>query len=312
MAMHISVCIPSVRPTTLAQAVASIVAQTKADWDLVVVGQGVEEASLRSATLRATRGDPRVTYIHSEKRGACAARNAGFRSTSGEIVAFMDDDCQAAPDWLEQLCLSFDDPAIAMVGGAVLRPPAEGRAISICPTIDPEDVLWDPRTAAEPPPGFGLLGANMAVRRSAGDAIGLFDECLGPGSRFPGGEEHDYSYRLVLHGLAVRSTPKPVVEHTYGVRYGLREVYAHRRDRLRGDGGLSGKATLVAANGERPSTAVCVTKAALAQLRTVSVLRLPNALLRLSHYLKSYAECLDHYRVADADDPARAVLVHET
>ena len=61
--MRISVCIPTVRPTTLAQAVRSILEQTFQDWELVVIGQG-DEAQLRAATERGAKGDSRVRYLH--------------------------------------------------------------------------------------------------------------------------------------------------------------------------------------------------------------------------------------------------------
>jgi glycosyltransferase involved in cell wall biosynthesis len=303
--MRFSVCIPSVRTTTLEHAVRSVTRQVFEDWELVVIGQG-DELALRAATERAATGDDRVRYVHSSIRGACAARNVGISSASGEISAFMDDDCEAAEDWLAQLDLAFG-PSIDFVSGAVVAPPKAHR-IAVCPTIVPKDVLWDSATVAIPPDGFGVLGANIAVRRTATERVGLFDECLGPGSRFQGGEEHDYVHRLTLLGARMQSTPKPVVHHTYGYRYGVREYYRHKRERLRGDGGLGGKAALLRAGGACSAPHRAVYDAGVSQLRTITLRRLPNAVFRLFHYLKSYSECVRGCVLREADNPIRAVL----
>jgi glycosyltransferase involved in cell wall biosynthesis len=46
-----------------------------------------------------------------KNRGPGAARNAGARVVRGEYLPFTDDDCLAAPDWLEQLIRAFEDIA---------------------------------------------------------------------------------------------------------------------------------------------------------------------------------------------------------
>jgi len=51
--------------------------------------------------------------------GPAAARNRGSLAARGEILAFIDSDCIASPEWLEELVGLFDDPAVAAVGGLV-------------------------------------------------------------------------------------------------------------------------------------------------------------------------------------------------
>jgi glycosyltransferase involved in cell wall biosynthesis len=307
--MRISVCIPTVRSTTLEYAVRSVLRQTLKDWELVVVGQG-DAAPLRSATERAAGGDPRVRYLHLDRWGACAARNAGVAASTGELIAFMDDDCEARADWLAELDESFT-PDIGFVCGTVEAPAKERRLFAICPWITPSDVVWDPRqTGTYPPPGFGLLGANMAVRRAAAERVGIFDECLGPGSAFAGGEEHDYADRLARLGVRMRSTPRPVVRHTYGYRYGIRAVYSNKSSRIRGDGGRAAKVTLLESRKGELSVRQCVVKEAKRQLSTIDLMRLANNSFRLFHYLTSYRECLLGYELCGAvgRDPVTAVL----
>jgi glycosyltransferase involved in cell wall biosynthesis len=89
--MKVSVCIPTIRPDTIADAIASIRRQTYANWELIVLGQGRQEA-IRPVVERAAGADSRVRYIHLDRRGLSIARNRGFDETTGEVVAFTDDD----------------------------------------------------------------------------------------------------------------------------------------------------------------------------------------------------------------------------
>ena len=156
----------------------------------------------------------------------------------------MDDDCEAEESWLATLDKAFGDD-VGLVAGSVIAPPDAARRLAVCPTIEPADVVYDPLRMQQPPEGFGVLGANIAVRRTDAVNVGPFDECMGPGSFFQGGEEHDYVKRLAQLGVRMRSTPSSIVHHTYGVRYGWRAVYSHKRERIRGDGAVAAKGTLL-------------------------------------------------------------------
>jgi glycosyltransferase involved in cell wall biosynthesis len=306
--MRVSVVIPTTRPTTIEPAVRSIQRQTFQDWELIVVGQG-DEQLLRKTVLAAGDGDPRVRYVHLDRYGASAARNAGTDAGTGEIIAFIDDDCEADADWLEQLDKRFQ-PSIGLVAGTVVPPTKKAKFFAVCPHVTPEEVVFDPATTT-PPPGFGLLGANMAVLRTAASRIGRWDECLGPGAQFRGGEEHDYARRLMRLGVVMCSTPHSIVHHTYGYRYGIRSIYRHKRERLRGDGALEAKQLMLGNPTGGLVIKQCVRRVAIAQLRTASILRLPNSVLRLYHYLTSFRECLRDFVLSTdtAADPSTAVLV---
>jgi len=303
--MRISVCIPSVRSTTLERAVAAVRRQGFQDWELVVVGQG-DGTALCEATARGARGDRRVRYLHADRPGLCAARNAGMAATYGEIVAFVDDDCEPRQDWLATLdaCLTAD---VGLVCGAVIAPAKARRGFAVCPQIVPDSVLFDPATSPRPP-GFGLLGANFAVRRSAAERVGLFDECLGAGARFGGGEEYDYVDRLALLGVRMRSSPEPVVDHSYGYRYGARAVLSHKSQRARGNGALAAKRMMVRAQPAQPPIWRSVRRELGEQLRTMTLWRAVPKSYRLFHYMTGFTECLMSYELCEGGDPGGALL----
>ena len=62
----------------------------------------------------------------------------------------------------------------------------------------------------------GGAGANMAARRSVFEAIGLWDEQIGPGSRFQSSEEGDFIFRALTGGQPVARVPDLWVTHWGG------------------------------------------------------------------------------------------------
>jgi len=109
-------------------------------------------------------------------RGLAGARNAGIACASGEVVAFIDDDARAEPDWLEQLQTCFDDAETVGVGGALIPEWETGKPNWVSPefywvfgcsyTGLPEDLA-----AVRNP-----IGANMAARVTVLREVGGFRE----------------------------------------------------------------------------------------------------------------------------------------
>ena len=87
--MKVTVCIPTVRPTSLSAAVAAVRRQDWPDWELVVVGQGAAERELRRAVASAACTDERIRYQHLDRLGISAARNAGVEAALGDKVLKM-------------------------------------------------------------------------------------------------------------------------------------------------------------------------------------------------------------------------------
>lgn len=111
-------------------------------------------------------------------RGLAGARNTGIDLARGGIVAFIDDDARAEPEWLERLGECLTDPIVVGAGGALL-PRWEGPVRSWIP----HEFYWVfgcsyaglPETRA---PVRNPIGANMAVRVSVLRQVGGFREGL--------------------------------------------------------------------------------------------------------------------------------------
>lgn len=300
--MTISVVIPSVRPTTIASAVSAIRRQSMSDWELIVVGQG-EDCGLEAEVARVGGGDQRVRHIHVDRRGLSLARNVGVAAAAGGVVAFTDDDCEAAPDWLEVLASAFRaDPAIGLVGGAVLRPSTGKEGwLTTCPTNVPAEIRYDPAGPARARPrGWDWIGANFAVRRSVLSEVGPFDEALGAGARYPSAEDVDYKYRLERRGVVMLSTPRAVVHHTYGVRSGVKAGLRHSRNYARGNAAMAAKLTLQGDpfGAEWRKEALWGTPETRRQ--DLKPHRIPVALLRRWHFFRAYDEVVTR-GVVDAE-----------
>ena len=233
VALFFSVCIPTVRPTTLSAAVESVLRQSFEDFELIVVGQGDAGEAMRSVVESVAGSDSRVRYVHSDRRGLCVARNLAVRETTSPWVVFMDDDCEAADDWLLRMSGLCSD-GVEFVCGSLHSPPLKPKRLSVCPSVHPTELTFVLKSGIEPPIGFGLLGANMALHRSLLNRVGSFDEHMGAGSDFQGGEEHDYIIRAAELGITVRCSSRPAMHHTFGIRSGLRAVFAYKRERIRG------------------------------------------------------------------------------
>src|SRR5690349_5337560 len=223
--LKFSVCISSIRVSSLKATIDSIRCQSWQDWELIIVGQG-SDLRLKAIGEAAAREDRRIQYFHLTRYGATLARNFALQIASGDIIALIDDDCEARADWLEVLAGYFlEEPELGLVGGALVAPRPARRGLAFCPSVYPTEVLYDPvASRRQEPPGWGWACGNVALRRQVIERVGQFDEYLGPGAIFPAADDNDYRLRLEALGIKMRSTSRAVVYHSYGYRYGLRAV----------------------------------------------------------------------------------------
>lgn len=227
------------RPERLAAAIQAIRAALRAGDRAVVV-----DSASRTDRTRAVARAAGLECVRVERPGLSRARNAGIRHADTEVVAFTDDDCVPATDWLDRLSAPFTDPAVAFVTGRVGidgGPSAGGRS-SVLERETPAAFV-----GARDPAGIGH-GANMAFRRDTLLSLGLFDERLGAGSALRSGEDADMLYRCLEGGWTGHYAPDALVTHDqwrdpgamvrlrygYGLGNGAYRVKIARRHRRSG------------------------------------------------------------------------------
>ncbi len=296
--MKCSVLVATVRASTVGATIASIRRQSYPEWELLLLAQG-HDAALRSVCEAARRDDSRVRLLNLDELGKSRAINAGFRAASGEIIAMTDDDCEAREDWLATLVECFQrEPAVGLVGGALLPPERRHGWLAAVPSNVPADMLYDPIAhGRKAPDGFRWIGGNFAMRRSVVEEVGPYDECLGPGSTFPYADDTDYLLRLEAHGVKMRSTPHVVVHHTFGYRYGLRSCVRSSRNAAAGNGGLAGKLSLLGDPRGRDWLNLTRRECTLGWLSEPALQRLPTRLVFLWNFSAAYRRVLYRFRL---------------
>ncbi len=188
----------------LNESVASLRRQTTPPGEILVV---VDHNPVLLERARAQWADLNVVE-NSEPRGLGGARNSGVQAAQGKIIAFLDDDAIAAPDWLENLLAAYQDAQVAGVGGATEAIWQNGK-----PWWFPEEFGWVvgcsylgmPETLSRV---RNLHGCNMSFRREVFERIGRFR--LGYGC-----DEVEFCIRLQqqLPGQLLLYQPRARVRH---------------------------------------------------------------------------------------------------
>lgn len=173
-----------------------------------------------------------VHYCFEGRQGVSYARNLGITRSRGRIIAFTDDDIRPSQNWISSVKAAFDQfPEADCIGGRVLPD-----AATIFPSWLTEDHwtplalmdLGDKPIELDVQNGPGLIGANLAVRSSALNEVGLFDPQLQRVKESIGSmEDHEFLLRLSYAQKRIMYVPNLVV-HAYIFPERLTKSY-HRR-----------------------------------------------------------------------------------
>ena len=188
-------------------------------WELIVVDNNSTD-STREAVREFTRTSGlNVRYLFEPKQGLSHARNAGVANSTGEIVAFIDDDVLILQQWLRELARTFAQ--FDCIGVA-------GKIIPVWDGVMKPDWLATagPYFLHGPIPDFDYgdeakeirslpVGANMAFRKSAFEKYGLFRPEMGPGGSMGTlvGDDFEFGQRLLRARERLVYSPQAVVFH---------------------------------------------------------------------------------------------------
>ncbi len=200
--MLISIIIPVQDDARVRQCIETILEQTlKRELFEIIV---VDNASKRLDVAALLRDLP-ITLLHEKQPGMSKAVNLGLKYATGNFLVRIDADCMATTNWLKELLIPFDDPAVGVVGGAIYNVP--GRNIV---EIGARDLVIGNQLEPQYLPMFEapyVVTANSAYRTDVVRQIGGFDET------FVSGSDVDISWQCFLAGYQLRIAPQAVVHH---------------------------------------------------------------------------------------------------
>lgn len=148
------------------------------NFEIIVVDSSSNEESERVVTRYS---GTKYIRVRGERNNMPQARNRGIASSTGEIIAFIDDDSMVQPGWLQALVDVYGDGTIGAAGGRVIAMPEP-----YCDEITGPPRLYITRLGGVIAKDAGLvseqrvevdhlIGCNMSFRRAALEEVGGFD-----------------------------------------------------------------------------------------------------------------------------------------
>jgi glycosyltransferase involved in cell wall biosynthesis len=189
-------------------AIRSVLAQTRGDFELVVVDDGSTDAT--AVVVGGFEADPRVRLISHSNRGLAASLNAGIAAGSAPYVALLDADDMWMPTFIERMTAALDaDPSAGFAyteawwldqqrGRFFRRSTSDYMGAPKVPPSDPDAFLLAVM------PANWVFGLPM-IRRSALEQVGGFNESL------RACEDYELWIRLLASGFMALRVPGRLV-----------------------------------------------------------------------------------------------------
>lgn len=207
------------RPKQLAKCLQMLQTLSPQPQEIIVV----DNAPATDETRQLVAQIPNIRYVLEPRPGLDIARNTGIANSTGEIIAFTDDDVVIHSGWLASLQKGFDDPQVMAVTGLVLPAELETESQIIfewghgyfgwgyCKKTFDQQFFQATKKLGVPVWGIGA-GANMAFRRQIFALVGNFDERLDMGAAGCSGDSEMW-YRILAEGWMCNYEPAAVVFH---------------------------------------------------------------------------------------------------
>lgn len=160
------------------ECVESVLKQTHEPLELVLVVDGNDDVfEMVQDEFGDVDGEVSNLVLHNneENRGISYSRTKGAELATGEIVAFIDDDGVAEPDWIETLVEVYEDTDVLAAGGYVAPDWLEGK-----PSFFPEEFNWlvgctEKGFAEDGEEVRNVYGSNISYRRNVFLDVGGYD-----------------------------------------------------------------------------------------------------------------------------------------
>jgi len=139
----VSVVVPVYNTSEYLEAcVASILAQTFTDFELLLIDDGSTDGSLELCG-RLAQTDDRIRVLHHENRGPSYTRNCGIDEARGEFISFVDSDDWVEPDMLEKTVAAAKETDADMVISGILYDTEYNGKLKSHRTVKPQNAVLD-------------------------------------------------------------------------------------------------------------------------------------------------------------------------
>lgn len=204
-----SIVIPTYRrPAQLGVALEALagIEYPRTSFEVIVVDDGSENPPNRLIEDYRNRLD--VNLLIQNHAGPATARNLGAANAKHRFLAFTDDDCSPASDWLQKLSQRFTANPVSGIGGRIINALSENQ-FSIASQLL-VDYLYS-YFNADPEKARLFTGNNLAFPTAEFLAAGAFETSFNS----PGGEERELCDRWVQSGFRFLYAPEVLVYHRH-------------------------------------------------------------------------------------------------
>lgn len=204
---YFSIIVPTYRrPVQLAACLHALVRldYPRDRFEVIVADDGSETSP--EAVVAPFRDRFDVTLITQPHGGPAAARNAGAARAKGEFLAFTDDDCTPAADWLKALAARFTTVPDHAIGGRTLNALPENLYSTTSHVI--LDAVYEYYNA-HPGRARFIASGNLAMPADQFHVIGGFDVT------FLTAEDRDFCDRWLQRGYRMTYAPEALVYHAH-------------------------------------------------------------------------------------------------
>ncbi len=218
-----SIVIPTYnRAGLLPEAIESVLAQTVADWELIIVDDGSIDGT--ADAVAGYRSDSRVQYVYQPNQGRSKARNHGARLAQGEFLGFLDSDDMYLPDALATHLQAFTQrPELGLTIGGLTYIDDQRQPLGIRSPWEEGGQLgladWLFHCYAQP--------ATVLLRRS------WFEKTEGFDSDCETAEDWDLFLRLAAAGCPMAWVQQPVCKYRLHAASSSRQLGVHRAGSLK-------------------------------------------------------------------------------
>jgi len=203
----ISIIVPAFNAEkTIPYCIKSLIAQkSKEKFEIIIVDDGSTDS-----TPTVVKKFKKAKLISQKNKGPAAARNNGVKHARGEIIVFVDSDCIAEKNWLEEMALPFKNPKVVGVQGTY-----KSRQRELIARFEQLRIMQRHERMQRQESIDFIASFSAAFRKNAFLQVGGFDEAYPMAS----GEDTDLSFKLAEKGRKMVFAPKAIVWHSHPVSF---------------------------------------------------------------------------------------------